>query len=1126
MQLVSGALAKKFLKIYILLVFGVAWISSPFCFAQLTSGDLVGTITDSSGATVPGAVVEAVDESTLVRTVRKAGANGQYRFTNLQIGRYDLNATAPGFTPSQVKGINIELNKTSTQNIELSIGRVSSSVDVSDAEQTIDTTTAQIQTNFGQKLTADLPIASNAEGGVLNLSLLSAGVANAGGVGIGTGPSVGGQRPYNNNFTVEGIDNNEKSTTGALLFIPNDAVSEFTLLQNQFSAEFGHSSGGQFNTNIKSGTNVVHGSIYDYLQNRHLNALDQTNANQGIYTNPRLDSNRLGATIGGPIIKDKLFYFGAFEYNPTGEASNPNSALLAPTAAGYAQIAAIPGISQTNLGVLQKYAPPAAVSNGQPITVGGQLVPVGVFPVSAPNYQNAYYGVASVDYNISDRDQLRARYVRNKVDTIDTAGTLAAFFILQPTSLNLVTLSEYHNFTPSATNELRLGYLRFNQQIPTPDLKFPGLDAFPNLAFGDLNALSIGPDPNSPQFTIQNTYQLTDNFTLTRGTHTLTFGFDGRKYISPQTFTQRSRGDYEYNSVSTYLFDQLPDSVAERSLGSPVYYGDQIATYLYGNDSWKINAHLTLNLGLRWEFTSVPNSERLQTLNSYAGAPGLIEFKEPQPQYKNFAPRIGIAYSPGTDGKTSIRAGFGMNYDVIYDNIGILSLPPQLSTTVNLLSNNPTNVGPNFLKNGGILPNTATGPLSVADARAATSAFIPNQKVPSSIQWNFGIQREFAHDYTFEARYLGTRGIHLDVQQRINKYSPIDASNDIPTFFTPPTAAQLGSLTHTFAGLQVPGATNSLGSTLPPYAAAGFTNDIVENAPIGNSVYHGLALQLNRRFSKGLLLIGSYTWSHNIDDSTADFFSTVLTPRRPQDFQNLRPERSSSALDRRHRLTLTAVEDVPFYKSSSNWFLKNLVGNWEIAPIYTYESPEYATVQSQEDSNLNGDPWGDRVFVNTSGKGGTGSDVTPIDRAGNVVPYQLTDAAGNTYTNPAIAAYVANDPKAQYIRALQGSLPNGGRNTLPLRPINDIDVSVIKRFSITERAKLELQGQLSNALNHPQYTGGYLNHVDGANPNLVTLVSSGSVRNLLTPGNAIFNRPDLAFSSNPRSITVVAKITF
>jgi Carboxypeptidase regulatory-like domain len=1087
---------------------------NPAAKAQLTSGDLVGTITDPTGAGVPQAKVDIVEETTGVRTSQSSDANGQYRFNNLPIGKYDVAVSATGFSTNTLKGVAIELNKTATQNINLAIGQISQTLEVVEAGETIDTSTAQIQTNFNAKLAADLPVTSLTGGGVLNLSLLGAGVANAGGMGIGEGPSVGGQRPYNNNFTIEGVDNNQKSTTGALIYVPNDAVSEFTLLQNQYSAEFGHSSGGQFNTNIKSGTNSTHGVLYDYSGNRNFNAVDQTSANQGVLTNPRFDQNRLGASVGGPIKKDRLFYYALFEYNPTGGASVPTSALFSPTAAGYAQLSAMPGISQTNLDILKKYVGPAPTASNS-VNVGGASIPTGILPVVAPNYQNAYYGVGSIDYNISDHDQLRGRFLYNRTDTIDTTATLPAFFDMQPNRNYLATVSEYHNFSPNVTNEIRLGYMRFNQQIPVPDLSYPGLDAFPNLAFSDLNGLPVGPNQQAPQFTIQNTYQATDNLTWTKGAHTFKFGFDGRKYISPGTFTQRSRGDYEYSNLSTFLFDQLPDQVAQRSLGTPVYYGDQISTYLYANDQWKVNPHLTLNMGLRWEFTSVPYSTRLQTLNSISNVPGLLSFDEPQPQYRNFAPRIGIAYSPGSSGKTSIRAGFGMNYDVIYDNIGILNLPPQLSTTVDLLSFNPDNLGPNFLANGGIAPNTKTGALSQAEARAATSAYVPDQKLPYSIQWNFGIEHQFADNYTFEARYLGTRGVHLDVQQRLNISSPVTAANELPTFFSQPDAGQLAGLTRTLG--DIPG-----DNVLPQFAAAGFNNTIVENSPIGNSSYHGLALELRRRFSKGLQLIGAYTWSHNIDDSTADFFTTALTPRRPQDFQNLRAERSTSALDRRHRLTLTALYDVPFFKGDHNWFVKNLLGNWEVAPIYTYESPEYATVQSTTtDANLNGDPATDRVMINPNGHGNTGSGIRAITAAGATVDMDDPNADLNS-----IAAYVANDPTATYVVAGPGTIPTAGRNTLPLRPTNNVDLSLLKRFSITERIKFEVLGQFSNALNHPQFTGGYINHVDGGNPNLVAIEQSGAVNNMLTPGNMNFNRPDQVFSSNSRTIVLGAKITF
>jgi hypothetical protein len=191
----------------------------------------------------------------------------------------------------------------------------------------IDTTTAQIQTNYQGKQIADLP--TNTIGvGVINMSLLQAGVASAGGIGVGAGPSIGGQRPRNNNFTVEGVDNNRKDVTGPNTTVPSESVAEFTLLQNQFQAEFGHSSGGQFNTIVKSGSNQFHGELYEYIENRNFNAEDQTFKTQGILTNPRFDRNHLGGNFGGPIMKNKLFFFSSFEYNPLGQSANAGRLFL------------------------------------------------------------------------------------------------------------------------------------------------------------------------------------------------------------------------------------------------------------------------------------------------------------------------------------------------------------------------------------------------------------------------------------------------------------------------------------------------------------------------------------------------------------------------------------------------------------------------------------------------------------------------------------------------------------------------------------------------------------------------------------------------------------------------------
>ena len=1087
---VKGPIALRYL-----LAFAIATLMAlapATSFAQSVSGDVVGTVLDATGAVVPNAAVTAENPATGIRTNTNSSTSGEYRFTNLPIGQYNISSTAAGFAPSTLKGVSVELNKTATANITMQIGQVSSSVEVQDAAATIDTTTAQVQNTYDAKAVADLPTASVGLG-VLNLSLLSAGVASSGGVGAGTGPSVGGQRPRNNNFAIEGIDNNSKSVTGPLVTIPNDAVAEFTLLQNQFSPEYGHSSGGQFNTIVKSGTNTLHGAVYDYLQNRNLDAIDQSLQNQGFRKNPRFDSNRLGASIGGPILKNKLFYYGVFEYNPVGQSSSQSAQVLTPTAKGFSQLAAIPGLSATNLGIFKQYATPAPSPSGDVLPIGSTNVELGILPLASPNFQNNYASVISVDYNLSQSDQLRGRYIYNKQVAIDTAATLPIFFLSAPTTYYIATMTEYHNFTPNLTNELRLGYNRYNNTTPAGNFKFPGLDLFPNIVLNDLN-LNIGPDGNAPQFTIQNLYQLTDNVSWVKGKHTFKVGFDGRKYISPQQFTQRARGEYNYNDTALFLQDLTPDNLSERSLGSPSYYGDQLNLYGYANDSFRARPNLTFNVGVRYEFTSVPYTQRLQKLNSIADTPGVITFRTPQPQYKNFAPRVGIAYSPGTSGTTSIRAGFGMAYDVLYDNIGILSLPPQFGST---FDTDPLGDGrPNFLKNGGIPPNAPTGSLSRADAISLTSNYVPDQKLPYSIQWNFGVQHVFAKNYTFEARYLGTRGVHLNVQQRINKQPKTTDTLYLPTYLQAPSQAQLDSLGVTLKQI------NARSNTTPQFLAAGFTTPIVEFSPVGNSSYHGLALQLDRRFSEGLLFKGAYTWSHLIDDSTADFFTTRLTPRRSQDFQNLRADKASSALDRRHRFTLALIYDVPYFKNR-NWLMKNIAGNWEISPLYTFESPEYATVQSALDTNLNGDSAGDRVIINPAGVDGTGSGVTA-----------LKNSAGAT------VGYLAKNPNARYITAGSGGRATAGRNTLATRHINNWDLALLKRFSFTERLKFELFGDFLNVMNHPQFTPGILNQINSIGQ------SGSAVLNYLNPAKSVFNNPEATFNSNARTIQVGAKIVF
>jgi hypothetical protein len=1100
---------------------------------QAIDGNVVGTITDASGAAVVGADVTATNVGTNVSANTKTGNSGEYRFEHLLAGTYRITVKMTGFKTAS-ENVNVELNRTGTRNISLSPGAATETVEVSGVPPTIDTTTSQLQNTFDNRTISDSPMAATGSG-VINLSLLNSGVATSGGIGLGTGPSVSGQRPRNNNFTIEGVDNNNKGVTGPLLQAPNDSVDQFTVLQNQFSAEFGHSSGGQFNQTIKSGTNSYHGRVYEYFQNRNLNAIDSqlalseiSNGFSSVHNTP-FDNNRFGGQIGGPIIKNKLFFFTNWEYNPIKQFGFSTG--CAPTAAGYAQLAADPAVSGTNLAQYQKYvgASGKQASASDPncgeandtsglstTVVNGNLVPLGAVGFGAGYYNNFLTGATSMDWNISDKDQVRGRYLYTKNSQIDVAGQIPAFWTVLPQRFHVFTFSEYHNFSANLSNEVRVGFNRFTQTFTDGGFSYPGLDSFPNLivGFGEVNAgPQIGADPNAPQFAVQNFYQINDNVSWIKGNHNFKFGFQFGEYISPQGFTQRKRGDYDYLTFDGFFTDQVPDYLAERSMGSVTYYGNQNSISWFANDDWKIKKNLSINLGVRYEFTQVPLSERQwQPQNAISNVPGLITFGEPKAQKTNFLPRIGFAYSPGSSGTTSIRGGFSMSTDVLYDNLGLLSAPPQVQQTCDAFSgateaapgslctwNDPGTNNIGFLAGGGIPTINTIPPITdPAVARASTAGYIPDQKLPYSETWSLGVQHIFANKYTVEVRYVGTRGIHLPVQSRINRQAKTSPTQFLPMYFTAPSQATLDGLTTTFADI------NANPSIVPAYDAAGFNGaNVVGFLPYGGSKYNGLQTQVSRSFTNGLQFQAAWTWSHNMDNSTADVFSTYITPRRPQDFQCFACDWSDSALDRRHRVTLQMTYDLPFLKHSDSWVKRNVLGNWQLSPVYTFQSPEYATVQSGADVNGNGDSAGDRTFINPAGVRGTGSDSTA-----------LTNSGGD------VVAYVANDPTAYYVTAGKFTLPNARRNTLAMPHINNFDFSILKRVNFTEHTSFEFSAQALNLFNHAQYVPGFISDVAPLG------YTGGNVLSMLEPNTSGFNQPKSVFSNHPRGMVLVAKFNF
>jgi hypothetical protein len=1132
-----------------LALFGMLALSAGVAYGQAIDGNVVGTILDTQGAVVVGADVSATNIATNVVATAKTGSSGEYRFDHLLAGIYKITVKNAGFK-SITEQVDVQLNKTTTRNLTLTPGATSETIEVSGTPPTIDTTTSQLQTTYENVLLQSLPSAMSGGsqgGGVLNASLLQAGVGSTGGLGAGSGPSVGGQRARENNFTIEGSDNNSKGVTGPLVYIPNDAVANFTVITNQFSPEFGHSAGGQFNQVVLNGTNTIHGMAYEYFRNRNLNAIDYATAAQfgtgETPVNSRYDNNRFGGQVGGPLIKNKLFYFVNFELNPVGQASSPSSPALAPTAAGWQQILAISDsvqpISANNVNTFAKYATGtqggsglpgtdplcptmAAVPNtvvvqnysttvtctpltGAPFPVPTpNFIPAGIIPITAPNFINGKFLTTSGDWDISDKDQLHLRYIYNHYGQLDTGAELPVFYTPLIVPYHLVTIGEYHTFSPNVINELRVGYTRTSNSYTTPGFQFPGLDAFPNLTIDEMGFINVGPDGNAPQYATENTYQLQDNVSWNKGKHSFKFGLDLRKQIDPQKFIQRSRGDYEWNSLDLYVHDQLPTGTAERSFGSVGYSGDDKMYGWYVNDIWKITRNLSLNLGLRYEYLTTPAGWAQQALNKVADAPGLITFNAPQAPKKDFMPRIGFAYSPGTSGNTSIRGGFAMAYDVLFDNIGTLSRPPEIGFTVDC----PATCQTPFLKNGGIPPQPSSG-ITIMDqptARSLTSSYLPEHvQYPYAESWNLGIQHVFGA-YTAEVRYVGSRGIHLDTQTRLNVVSPVTKTNSLPTYLQAPSQAQLDALAVTLNG---PGglldqSTNCVSATScyidTPYYNAGFFSEITSYQPWGWSTYHGLQTQLQRKLTHGLQFQAAWTWSHEIDNSTADFFSTVISPRRPQDFRNLKAEKANGLIDHAHRITVQVSYDVPWFAHDSNWMKKNLLGNYQFIPVYTWETGQWGTVQSAVDSNLNTDAL-DRAILNPAGQKDVGSNVTA-----------LKNTAGYT------VAYLADNANAQYIIAGKGAYATSSRGNFSTPPINNFDISAIKHFKFGERFGFQFLAQSFNLFNHPQFTTGSINDV--------LSVSNTSARSYFIPSSPIFHNASKNFASNARTMQLAVKFTF
>ena len=1028
--------------------------------------------------------------------------SGNYRFENVPSGTYRMTASTPQYSGTPSTDIIVDAARPKTVNITMQTGAGTAptttaliTVDEAAAVQGLPAAPPQIRTSWDSRSIQYLPqsifVAKNGDFyGAYNLSLLHAGVAPSYGIGPAVGPVVGGQRPISNNWLIEGQDNNNRALPRPLVNTANEGVSEMVAFQNQFAPEYGHAAGGQFNEIARPGTNGAHGELFWYLQNRNLNAMDQRLAAQG-YNFPGYDQNRVGANLGIPFYQNKLFFFGNFEYIPLGKQNVPYSTAYGPTAQGFSQLANINGVSQTNLDVLQQYMP-AAQNATSTTTVGGQQIPIGPLQFSGKSWQNQYYGVGSLDWKIRGTDDIRARYGINNTDGETSGSALPTFMSGLTQRSQFANVSEYHNLGANGINELRLSYNRFRRFVNSSNLLFPGLTVFPNISIQqDLNA-SLGNGFAGIGTAGLNTYGLADNVNFTLGRHTVSLGYSGRRYIGPLNFESAGLGSYSFSNLQNYLFDQTPDIYGARSFGNLTYSGNYWDHYAYINDNWRMRPNLTVNLGVRYEYVTIPQTLQLQGLNAIASVPGVLDFNTPNTQKYNFAPRIGLAFSPSGMQNTVFRAGFGMNYDAQAWSSILPSVPPGQTTTEIAQSATPVY---GFFGSGALLydypVNVFNPSVTPEQARSMTSTYIPDQQLPYTMQWNANLEQRMG-TFVLNVGYLGVKSVHLPTQGILNSTSAVTADQNLPLYYQQPTQAQLNALPNTLAQLQ--------GMNTNPLASAGFTNPIYTVSPNGYSWYNGLLVTGTERFKGGLQFKANYTWSHLIDNMGGP---NLLNNGVLNSFSWRTPYQHSSIYDHRHVASLTALWDVGAIGSSSfNWF-RDIVANMTVSGTFTYATAPPIPLTSGFDAGMAGGVAPSGVFVNQNvGSVGGGSGVSP-----------LYNSSGQT------VAYLANNPNAQYVAAGAGTYPNGANATIPgLRPINNFDAAIFKRFAIRDKFSLELHGEAYNVLNHAQYVPGSINGIGlGATP---------ANWNLLVPGSTGFGDVTQAFSSHPRLLQVGLRFMF
>ncbi len=1039
-------------------VAGILLLSAYAAKAQVTAS-VSGTVQDASGSAVADSVITVTSLETGGRRRATSDSAGNYRVSALPLGATEVKAEKTGFQPVDRTGINLQLNQNATVNFRLEVGNVVSEIDVSGQAPIVNTTTESVAGLVGENQVKELPLNGRSfdnlitlNPGAISFTLRSSGTSTSNGNTF----SVDGRRPLENIFLLNGIEytgssqlaNTPGGASGELLGV--DAVREFNILTDTYSAEYGKRAGAQVIVATQSGTNVVHGSLFEFLRNSDLDA--RNFYDRGFV--PPFRRNQFGGSLGGPIKKNRLFLFGNYE--------GFRQALAVSSVSEVPDQFARQGLLPNSAGV---YAPVSKLNPAMlkyfalwPQANGPELLSRGLPSGTALSFNNPRqsiyedFGTARSDYSITDRDSLTGAYtIDHGTNLTPLADPLFASYLMLVAQV--ASLQETHVFSPNALNTARIGFSR-----AAFDFDAPQLTPFPsNLNFvtgnggpggivigggvtttGASAITSAGPNNAANVWNRRNLFTYEDNFQLTKGMHQINVGVWLQPLQDNENTASRQLGQASFTSLTTFLqgtvssFQVVPNPT---ELGWRSFLGAW-----YVEDVVKLRRNLTVRAGLRYEFTNGWNEADGRAANYITNGEGVLKtapvlgkslFTTNNATHL-LGPRVGLAWDPFSDGKTAVRAGYGIYYSLIDDLSFLLnSLPPYNGNAS--FANVPL---PSIVPiASGVQPAPSCGPgVSTGCTVFAPQGVQPDAKTPAVNEWNFTVEHQLNNETALSVAYVGSFGYHGLIS--------IDP-NSIPAQVCSSAAGCLAGGIGTVRSRVPKGASYIPVGTRPnPYLSGGFFWYTE-----GNSSYNALQTNVTRRLSRGLEFRANYTWSKNLDINSA--LTGAQATNQAQmvlNRNNLRADWGPSALNAEHQASLSGRYELPFgrgkqWLGSVTGIGDKVVSGWQLNGIVTL---------------LSGFPVTPQIGSNRSGDGNTRNPDRPSLNPAFSGP--IVEGNPNQWFNP--EAFVLPAP---------GTYGNLGRGVLNGPGLAELDLSLFKNIDLKERVKLQFRSEFFNALNHTNF---------------------------------------------------------